>query len=90
MLYNHKHVEWSSVHVPENVSPHGTSCQGFLCAPLSRKATSGVVSSCGSMWLLLKSPVYDIKVCTSIFFSLQKESGEEVEVEEFYVKYKNL
>lgn len=30
-----------------------------------------------------------LSVCLN-FLLLQKESGEEVEVEEFYVKYKNL
>lgn len=36
-------------------------------------------------------PVGDFKyVPDRNFLMLQKESGEEVEVEEFYVKYKNL
>lgn len=44
----------------------------------------------GHTYLPLKhSSIQFLSVCLN-FLLLQKESGEEVEVEEFYVKYKNL
>lgn len=45
------------------------------------------VGACGAAFEILQYTV--LSVCLN-FLLLQKESGEEVEVEEFYVKYKNL
>lgn len=89
MPYNHKHVEWSSMHVPECVSLCGMGCQDSPCAHLSRKAFSGIVSPCESVAAFEIFQCTILSVCLN-FLLLQKESGEEVEVEEFYVKYKNL
>lgn len=45
------------------------------------------VGACAAAFETLQYTV--LSVCLN-FLLLQKESGEEVEVEEFYVKYKNL